>query len=372
MSETATTTRTPEENRTFYNRRLREKRAKGHSLEMITKYAAQSPVPLDQLDLTPEELAEIERCRREEAERKERIRVESEERVRQELARRRAQVEAVGAKAKEATADKIVPVDTAVYDELGALDVVLVSISFHPTKDGREWKGQALGNDCKTKWEGRPQQYNVEAKDYRLRWWYADWKEVPDPLTKALQSAEWVRAWLGSNFPGSETTLLGTIDFHVATRTAVLEYKHLPDMSDVAVLFDILGKYGVATVNIEFHTEDSSVVSTGVNFLGADGNGMEFDIEDVPEDGGGCLFDAFDEHWKEYAREAIMGDTFRPRYAHADDGAFFQDASGTVTFNIRERKVSLSAIATVERVVEEEEDIEETWEVDTTETEAAA
>jgi len=181
-----------------------------------------------------------------------------------------------------------------------------------------------------------------------------------------------VRAWLGSNFPGSETPLLDTIDFYVATRTAVLDYKHLSDMSDVAVIFDILSQHGVATVNIEFHTEDSSVVSTGVNFLGADGNGMEFDIEDVPEDGGGCLFDAFDEHWKEYAREAIMGDTFRPRYAHADDGAFFQDASGTVTFNIRERKVSLSAIATVERVVEEEEDIEETWEVDTTETEAAA
>src|SRR6266498_3254132 len=101
MSETATTTRTPEENRTFYNRRLREKRAKGHSLEMITNYATQSRVPLDQLELTPEELAEIERCRREEAERKERIRIEAEEEARQELARRKAQLEAVGVKVKE-------------------------------------------------------------------------------------------------------------------------------------------------------------------------------------------------------------------------------------------------------------------------------
>src|SRR5437667_12522249 len=63
MSDTAATTRTPEDNRTFYNRRLREKRAKGHGLQMITEYVAQCPVPLDQLDLTDEERPEVERLR---------------------------------------------------------------------------------------------------------------------------------------------------------------------------------------------------------------------------------------------------------------------------------------------------------------------
>jgi hypothetical protein len=368
MSDTAAAT-TQESERTKYNRRLREKRAKGHSLDMIVTYAAKCPVPLDQLDLTSEESAEIERRRREEADRKERIRIEAEERARRERERRKAKVEAVEATVKEVSADKIVPVDAAVYDELAASGILLISLSFRPTKEGREWKGNAVTNDY-AQLGGDYQQYNVEAKDYRLRWMRLhSYQDAPDPLKKALQSAEGVRARLKSKLPESETTLLGTIDIHVATRTAVLDYRHLPDMSDVSVLFDILAQQRIATVNIEFHTEDSSVVSDGqVDFLDADGKDMEIDIEDLED---GCLSDAFDEHWKEYASEAIVGDTFRPRYAHADDGSFFQDANGTVTFNILGRRISLSATATVERVVEEEEDIEETWSVDETESEAA-
>jgi hypothetical protein len=61
---TNTTARTPEENRTWYNHRIREKRSKGHSFQMITEYAAQSPVPVDQLnDLTLKEVNEVERLR---------------------------------------------------------------------------------------------------------------------------------------------------------------------------------------------------------------------------------------------------------------------------------------------------------------------
>jgi hypothetical protein len=378
MIENQTVQAEAENSVTFYNRRLREKRKKGHSLQMIGGYVLNAvdvlkKVSIDQLDLTPEELTEIERLRREEAERKERIRIEWEERARreqerarQELARRKAQVEAVEAKAKEAAADEIVPVDAAVYDELAALGIVLVSLSFRP---GRVWWGFALGNDCKAKWKGGYQQYDYEVKDYRLRWSDENYQEAPDPLKKALQSAECVRAWLESNFPGSENTLLGTIVIHVPTRTAIFDYKHLRDMSDVAVLFDILAEHGVATVNIEFHAEDDRPVSDGVNFLDTDGEDLEIDIEDLAD---GCFEDAFEGHWKGYACEAIRGDTFRPRYAHAGDGDFFQDASGTVTFIILERKVSLSAIATVERVVEEEEDIEESWDVDKTETIEAA
>jgi FtsZ-interacting cell division protein YlmF len=375
-----TVTMTPEEARTFFNKRIREKRSKGHSFQMITEYAAQCSVPIDQLhDLTPEEIPEVERLRvelkkraAEEAEREERRRIEAQEAARQELARRRAKVEAVGVKAKE-TGVEIVPVDPTVYDELAALGIVLVSLSFHPTKDGREWTGYALNNDCREKWEGGGQfsseDYSAEAKDYRLHW-HGVWpRKIPDPLQKALQSAETGRAWLESKFPGSENTLLGTIEIHVPSRTAILsDCKELRDLSEIAVIFDILAEQKVATVNIEFHAEDERPAVDGVDFLDADGKAMEIDIEDLE---GGCFEDAFEEHWKEYASEGFRGDSFRPRYAHADDGDFFQDASGTVTFDILERKVTLSATATVERVVEEEEDIEETWDVDETETQAA-
>jgi hypothetical protein len=173
-----------------------------------------------------------------------------------------------------------------------------------------------------------------------------------------------VRAWLKSKFPGSETTLLGTIDIHVATRTAVLDYKHLRDMSDVAVLFDILAEQGIATVNIEFHTEDSSVTWDEVDFLDDDGKAVEIDIEDLEE---GCFSDAFNEHWSEYASEAIVGDTDRPHYAH--EGTYFQDASGMVTFT--ERRIDLKATARVEVISEEEEEVEESWDVGKTDSEAA-
>jgi hypothetical protein len=64
--QTATTTTTSESDRTKYNRRLREKRTKGHSLQMIADYALKCPVPIEQLDMTPEEKAEIERMRKKE------------------------------------------------------------------------------------------------------------------------------------------------------------------------------------------------------------------------------------------------------------------------------------------------------------------
>jgi hypothetical protein len=95
---------------------------------------------------------------------------------------------------------------------------------------------------------------------------------------------------------------------------------------------------------------------------------IDLDDLELPGDEDGYLSQApsgaVGEHWREYASEACVGETERPRYDH-EGGSYFQDADGTVTFNIAERKISLSATARLEvvEISEEEEEVKETWDV---------
>jgi hypothetical protein len=178
---------TVETDRVKYNRRIREKRKKGHSFQMITDYAAGCPVPVDQLhDLTPEEMdkvkvlrVEVEKRRIEQAAQEERARIAAEERARQELEARKARVTASEVKAKEAPADRIVPVDAALFDGLGA--VLLVSLSFAP---GRTWEGSVVTNaydEFNSGYGGE-----LEWSSYRM----------PEALKKPLQALEFVKEWV--------------------------------------------------------------------------------------------------------------------------------------------------------------------------------
>jgi hypothetical protein len=122
MSDMTGTARTPEENRTWYNRRLREKRSKGHDLKMITEYAAQCPVPLDQLDLTSEERPEVEKLRP--AAEKRRHEQEQEKAMR-ELAARIGKGELVEPEAVDFEAVKDIPGDEAYKTKLAKLNLIM-------------------------------------------------------------------------------------------------------------------------------------------------------------------------------------------------------------------------------------------------------
>jgi hypothetical protein len=140
-------------------------------------------------------------------------------------------------------------------------------------------------------------------------------------------------------------------------------------------LFDALAKVKVATVQIEFCTEGGSYLNGHVSKV-LDAEGKRIDLESLPNDDGylgRAILAAIEDRdfWVEYASEAVVGDTDRPRYT--DEGTYFQGTDGTVTYNIAERKVSLSATTDVKelRVEEYGQDIDETWDVDKTETAAA-
>jgi hypothetical protein len=171
-------------------------------------------------------------------------------------------------------------------------------------------------------------------------------------------------------FPGTENTLAGTILFHIPTRTAVLNYKHLPDLSTEEGLFDVLAQYGVATVNIGFDIEETHPSCSVGEAM--DAKGEEIDLENLPGDDGdlgSAILTAIDGFAEEYAREAIVGDTdWEPRYAN-ESYTQFQGAEGTVTFDILKRQVSLEGTASVKsvEVTEDAVDVSETWEIGKTE-----
>jgi len=144
MSETtAVTPRTPEENRIFFNRRFREKRAKGHSFQMITDYAAQCPVPFDQLhDLTPEERAEVERLRPEVEQRR---RKAEQETAMRELAWKIGRGEPVEPEAIDFEAVKDIPAtDEAHREHLAKLNMMIRVVDAGYLWECKEAKQRAL------------------------------------------------------------------------------------------------------------------------------------------------------------------------------------------------------------------------------------
>lgn len=90
------------------------------------------PVPLDQLDLTPEELAKVSELKV----KVEQYKREAEERQRQQHAERKAMVEESASKAKQASADHILELDPAIFDALQAAGVCFVRLSFEPYNRG--------------------------------------------------------------------------------------------------------------------------------------------------------------------------------------------------------------------------------------------
>jgi hypothetical protein len=209
MSDTTNETTTPvrpESDRVKFNRRIREKRRKGHDLNMIATYAMGRPVPLDELDLTPEELAEVERVRIERAEREEQARLAAIEQDRREREARKTIVEQAEARAKQATPDQIVEVDSALFDDLATVNILFVTMAFTPRGNG--WA-----------WGWRP----VISLNFQEAKWWGGWSD--EGLEQKLQAVETVaEAWLRSKFPDdvSENTVRGCFEFHVGNRTAVL------------------------------------------------------------------------------------------------------------------------------------------------------
>jgi len=327
---------TPESERTKYNRRIREKRSKGHSFQMITSYAAGCSVPIDQLhDLTPEEQTEAERLR---VEMKERAEREAEQR--REWGRERDENgNIVPAKIDYEAVKDIPALDDAHRTNLARTNLLLRLHDkgglYHDVSRFQvgQIKRQATANH-----EADPSKHLLE---HFLRAWQetrdTDWKGLYEQHCKQEQE-----------------------------RIEALKPKSLEQ------LFDVLAEQRIASVVIEFTTEDS-VLSGNVETAWTV-EGEEIDLDELPgNDEDNCFSTAIrefiEEEWEAYANEAIVGDTDRPRYAH--EGTYFQGASGTVTFNITERRIDLKATASVEVISEEEEEVEESWDVGKTDSEAA-
>jgi hypothetical protein len=244
MSELQTDTNTTsiESDRVKYNKRIREKRRKGHCLNMIATYAMGCPVPLDELELTPEELGEVEQVRIETAKRKEEERLAAIEKARKETEARKAIVEAAEARAKEARPDQIVEVDPALFDDLAAANILFVTMTFTPRFDGWEWE---LGP-------------RLQGGGWREPWGVLnDYSSVSDrpEKSKAIEAVENVaEAWLGTKFPGdvSENTVQGTFEFHVGNRTAIANLEHVTKRVVEAVFEGGSGEF----LGIEIDEED--------------------------------------------------------------------------------------------------------------------
>jgi hypothetical protein len=141
--------------------------------------------------------------------------------------------------------------------------------------------------------------------------------------------------------------------------------------------FDILAQHNIATVVYEF---SASQWSGDIDWEGCcvsevtNTAGEEIDLEDLPGDDDGNLGTALKKFIEKDGREtasenAIIGDPYRPRYAH--EGTYFQGSEGTITYDITNRRVSLEGRASYKEISECEDELSETWEVDKTETEAA-
>jgi hypothetical protein len=365
-----------ESDRVKYNKRIRNKRRKGHSLKMIAEYVLQCPVPFDQLDLTPEELAEMKREHIEQIEghrknalknivdyvlkcplpidmlelrpeelvgieveierrKAETKRKEDEEAQRRERGRiaLEPQLEAIATKVKAASPENVVQLDTlpsrhvssgtTVLDELVAAGVLTVALSFKPREGRLKWQVKAVTDDYRVWTAGS-------------RWLSDDWQKASESLQSALWHVESATGdWLNSKFPGAEKTLLGKVLFHVPTKAGVLyDYKHLPDLSTEEGLFDVLAQHGVATVKVGYSIESwkdwgewhRSISIGDGKMLNAKGEEIDLHVDDTD------LKDAINAAIEAQGEQAINDEEGYASYGGDD----------WVTFDVVKREVSVS------------------------------
>ncbi len=219
--------------------RIRKKRAKkrGNEYDLTNYLLGECPVPLDQLELTPQELAHAEEIKQKRAQWER----EAEEKRERELAERKAMVEESASKAKQSTVDaevyleqalkcpnikigvKIVPVDADIFDTLATAGVHFVRFSFDPHNRGWKWGGgvsglnSCLGSDYEKFQKPRPT--------------LVDGKYQPHPSSVALsEQAEAIvtlgESWLKERFP-DDYLVKGTIDLHVTERIAYVEVERV-------------------------------------------------------------------------------------------------------------------------------------------------
>jgi hypothetical protein len=374
-----------------YNTRIAAKRKKGHRLQMIVDYAVQCPVPLDQLDLTPEERAEVERRRRTVIDNEMRyiqyqrtniakhvlecgVPIDQLEllpgeladikRIQDEQARRKEQwkgarqpsLEAIAAKVK-ASVESTVQLEPSVFDNLAKSGVLGGSLSFKPRGGYRKWEGEVLTED-----------YRLWTYSERSSWRPDEQYEYKQPAPEPPSMWEFEHAvdeGLAVKFPNSKATLMGTIYFHVPTRAAVLDDdKQLPDVSTLPRLFDTLAQHGVATVELSFQIEswnhwEETHRNLNVRLremLNANGEAVNLSDDDLDK----AVTAAVEEHGE------------RTIWDCEDD--YFTGGEGTVTFDILQRKVSLKGDVSTGDEDDGDADwdeVDETWDVDKTETAAA-
>jgi hypothetical protein len=241
VSEVQTNT-APESDRIRFNRRIREKRSKGHSSQMIAEYAADCPVPLDQLDdLTPEERTEVERLRPEVEKRRERRREDGEERDKD-------------GRRVPAKIDYEAVKDIPAKDDAHRTTLVRLNQLRRLHEKGRLW--------------GADQFVFGEVRQRATAYHEAD------PSQHFLEHC--LRAWRETT--GDERGSLYEQYREEERKRAEAEQKRVDALKPETLekLFDALAKHNVATVEIEFQDVDGLNLSGSVeNVLNAEGEEID-------------------------------------------------------------------------------------------------
>jgi hypothetical protein len=138
---------------------------------------------------------------------------------------RRAIVDVAVKRAKEATPENILQVDPAIFDDLAAHNLLFVSMRFVPRGEG--WKWEWGPNVQCVYGRVRNDSYGCHSgvtNDYQQPQWQGGIEVHP---LDAIQTVAKNR--LSTNFPGnrSEDTVIGSFEFHIGNRTAIVSYENV-------------------------------------------------------------------------------------------------------------------------------------------------